>query len=106
MVWSVDATGNQIVVPVKSVGHTTVPNEHKVVHLILADDRELFVSPGHKLADGRAVGAILEGDVVDGAMVISAVLTLYNEPYTYDILPEGPTGMYWAGGILLQSTLK
>ena len=106
MVWSVDATGSRIVVPVKNVGHTLVPNDHKVVHLLLADDRELFVSPGHKLADGRAVGAILEGDVVDGAMVISAVLTLYNEPYTYDILPEGATGMYWAGGVLLQSTLK
>jgi len=30
----------------------------------------------------------------------------YSGDRTYDLLPAGPTGFYWAGGILLSSTLS
>jgi hypothetical protein len=29
----------------------------------------------------------------------------YAEPETYDVLPAGATGCYWANGILVGSTL-
>jgi hypothetical protein len=106
VVWSINAKGEKIAVPLLLASHTEAPLNHHVVHLVLADGRELFVSSGHPVADGRTVGSLKKGDVLAGSIVLSAALVSYNEPYTYDILPDSDTGMYWANGILLQSTLK
>jgi hypothetical protein len=73
---------------------------------VLADGRELFASPGHPLADGRALGAVTTGDQVDGATVVSATRVPYGYGRTFDLLPAGPTGTYWADGIALGSTLR
>ena len=64
-----------------------------------------LASPGHPLADGRTLGSLGAGDSVDGVHVVSADLVPYSEGYTYDVLPSGATGQYWANGILLGSTL-
>jgi hypothetical protein len=104
-VWTIDANGKKILETVLLVGKTRVPPTHKVMHIKLSDDRELFVSPGHKIGDGRTSGQIILGDTIDGATVILADLISYGEKYTYDILPSGDTGKYFANGILLQSTL-
>jgi hypothetical protein len=72
---------------------------------VLTDGRELFASPGHPLADGRPIGSITAGDAVDGAVVMSADRVPYGSGTTFDLLPSGPTGRYWAEGIPLASTL-
>ena len=59
----------------------------------------LQASPGHPLADGRLLGTIVAGDSVDGATVTSATLEPYDGGFTYDLLPDGPTGVYLADGI-------
>jgi len=74
--------------------------------LVLADGRELWGSPGHPLADGRPVGQLRPGNLLDGVKILSTSRVLYGQPATYDLLPAGPTGMYWANGILMSSTLK
>lgn len=33
-------------------------------------------------------------------------LVSYSNGYTYDVLPSGDTGLYWANGILIGSTLR
>jgi hypothetical protein len=38
--------------------------------------------------------------------VIGADLISYAGDRTYDLLPSGSTGAYWAGGILIGSTFK
>ena len=76
-----------------------------MVHLILLDGRELFVSPGHLIIDGRTAGDLVVDDIYDGAHVISVDRVLYNDTATFDILPSGETGFYWANGILMDSTL-
>ncbi len=76
-----------------------------MVELILTDGRELEASPGHRLADGRPLGDLGIGDPVDGARVVSAERVPYTDGATFDLLPSGPTGTYWADGILLASTL-
>jgi len=38
-------------------------------------------------------------------LVVSIENAVYNGGATYDILPAGTTGLYWANGILLKSTL-
>lgn len=105
-VWTIDGRGQKIASVIILTGKTSAPLGHKVAHIQLSDGRELYVSPGHKVADGRKAGELRGGDTLQGAMVISANLIPYTEEYTYDILPKGDMGMYFADGILLQSTLK
>ena len=64
------------------------------------------VSPGHPPADGRLVGELVAGDGYDGARVLSAERVAYAGGATFDILPAGATGTYWANGVLLGSTLR
>ncbi|MCK9352482.1 MAG: Hint domain-containing protein [Candidatus Pacebacteria bacterium] len=105
-VWTVGKNGKKISATVLLAGKTRVPPTHKVMHIKLSDGRELFVSPGHKIADGRSAGEMSVGDKIEGATVVLSDLVPYTEEYTYDILPSGNTGMYFANGILLRSTLK
>lgn len=104
-VWTIDRAGRRIVAIVVRTGRTPVPASHAVVRLILADGRVVRASPGHPLADGRPVGSIRAGDDVDGATVLSATLESYQGSETFDLLPDGPTGVYFADGVPLGSTL-
>lgn len=106
MIWTVDVNGKKVSGVVVLTGKTFAPIGHTVVHLRLSDKRELYLSPGHKIADGRKAGNLRAGDRIEGVVVISTNLIPYMEEYTYDILPSGNTGMYFANGILLQSTLR
>ena len=106
LVWSEDSTGKKVAAKILVAAHTMVPRDHHVVELVLADGREVLVSPGHKVADGRTIGALLVGDELDGSVVKSTTRKLYRERYTYDILPATNTGFYWGNEVLLRSTLK
>jgi hypothetical protein len=105
-VWTVNAAGDRVAATVAAVGHVAVPGTHEVIHLVLDDGRELRASAGHPLADGRRLGDLRVGDSVDGARILSAEAVAYGEPFTYDLLPSGSTGLYWANGVLLGSTLR
>jgi hypothetical protein len=105
LVWTQAADGSRVAAPVIQVGSTPVPAGHLMVHLTLADGRQLWASPGHRTADGPALGSLVVGDVVDGSRVTGWELVPYAGDRTYDLLPAGPTGRYWADGILLASTL-
>ena len=104
-VWTTDSALNRIAGVV--IGTSKVPvSNHSVVHLVLSDGRDVHVSAGHPTADGRTVGDLKSGDAYDGAAVMSAEQVAYDEEATYDLLPSGDVGHYWADGILLGSTLK
>jgi hypothetical protein len=105
LVWTANAGGARIAEPVLETGSTQVPAGHLMVHLGLADGRELLASPGHRTADGRALGSLARGASVDGSVVTTWELVPYAGDRTYDLLPAGPTGAYWANGIVLSSTL-
>ena len=104
-VWTQAAGGARAVATVEVVGRAAVPVSHRVVRLVLDDGRAVSVSPGHPLPDGRHVGDLRTGDAFDGATVLSADLVPYGLRFTYDVMPSGDTGWYWANGILLASTL-
>ena len=104
-VWTTDAAGRPVVATVLAVGSARVPASHRVIRLVLADGRSVTASPRHPLPDGRRIGELRVGDLVDGALVLSADSLPYGEAATYDILPSGASGFYWADGILLASTL-
>ena len=105
VVWTMSADGHRVAALVFEVGSTPVPAGHLMVHLTLADGRQLWASPGHRTGDGRALGSLEIGDVVDRSRVSGWELVPYAGDRTYDLLPEGLTGTYWADGILLSSTL-
>ena len=104
-IWTLDEHGARVVATVERTGNMTAPSDHEVVHLVLDDGRELRASPAHPLADGRPLGSLSAGDVVDGALVMSAGREPYGFGTTFDLLPSGPSGLYWADGVLLQTTL-
>jgi hypothetical protein len=106
LVWTLDAVGARVALPLVEIGSTPVPATHRVVQLRLDDGRAVDVSPGHPAADGRKVGDLRAGDRYDGAVVVSAELIPYAGGSTFDVLPEGATGVYWANGVLLGSTLR
>jgi len=104
-VWTLDADGRRIAVPILRVGHTPAPAGHQVVRLRLEDGRTVKVSPGHPTAGGSPVGALRTGDRFEGSVVTSTERIPYAGE-TWDLLPAGPTHTYWADGILLGSTLS
>ena len=106
LVWSVGGNGERVAEPVVEVGSMVVPAGHLMVHVRLADGRELLASPGHRAGDGRPLGSLSAGDALDGALVVQWELVPYTGLRTYDLLPAGPTGRYWANAILLSSTLS
>ena len=105
-VWTQAPDGSRVAAPVIAVGSTEAPVTHQMVSVVLADGRRLLVSPGHKTADGRALGSLRVGDGLDGSTVTLWELVPYAGGRTYDLLPAGTTGVYWANGILLSSTLR
>jgi len=106
VVWTRDAAGARVAAPLVEIGSTPVPTTHRVVALRFADGRAVYVSPGHPIADGRKVGDLTAGDAYDGAVVTRADLVPYAGGATFDLLPAGATGTYWANGVLLGSTLR
>ncbi|HEV8468763.1 MAG TPA: Hint domain-containing protein [Candidatus Limnocylindria bacterium] len=106
VVWTLDGSGARIATALVEIGSTPVPATHQVVHLVLSDGRTVDVSPGHPTADGRRVGELVGGDDYDGAGILSSERVSYGGGSTFDILPAGATGFYWANGVLLSSTLR
>jgi len=106
VVWTIDGRGERVAAPLVAIGSTPVAATHEVVRLVLDDGRLVVVSPGHPTADGRRVGGLAAGDTLDGARIASVERVLYAGGATYDILPAGATGAYWANGVLLGSTLR
>jgi hypothetical protein len=105
MVWTASPDGRRVAVRVLEAGSIQVPAGHLMVHLKLADGRELQASPGHRTADGRPLGSLAVGDRLDGSTIAVWELIPYAGDRTYDLLPAGPTGTYWANRILLSTTL-
>jgi len=104
MVWTVDA-GNRVAAPIVIVGHTPAPFGHRVVRVVLADGRAVVASPGHPTGDGRRIGELNPGELLDGSRIVTMDLLPYAGD-TWDLLPLSSTGDYWADGVLLGSTLK
>ncbi|OGZ68388.1 MAG: hypothetical protein A3D44_01830 [Candidatus Staskawiczbacteria bacterium RIFCSPHIGHO2_02_FULL_42_22] len=104
-VWTTDASGNRVAGIITRASKTLAPPNHRMVHITLDDGREIFASHGHPLGDGRTFGNLIAGELLNGGYIAVSENIAYQEDYTYDILPSGDTGFYWANGILIDSTL-
>lgn len=106
LVWTVDRTGKKQFAHIAKVGKTAAGNNHHIIELVLADGRRVSASPLHPTADGRFINDLSIGEIYDGSKITRKTNHTYSYPYTYDILPDGDTGFYFANGILMGSTLK
>jgi hypothetical protein len=105
-VWTTNEAGERVSTVLLKTGSVRVPASHQVIHVTLQDGRELWVSPRHPTADGRILGDLHINDRLDGSQIIQLEYIHYNSAFTFDILPSGDTGFYWANGVLIGSTLE
>ena len=104
-VWTLDGQGRRIAGLVEHVASTPAPKHHQLVRLVLDDGRRVAASGGHPLTDGRSFAGLGVGDRIDGARVLRVERIALGGGRTYDLLPSGPSGAYWADGVLMRSTL-
>jgi hypothetical protein len=104
-IWTIDESGQRVATEVTDTVSTPVPAFSQLVRITLNDGRVVTASPGHPTVEGQVLGAYQVGDMLDGALIIMVERIAYDNSTTYDVLPSGPTGLYWANGILLRSTL-
>lgn len=103
---SFDRQNRRITERILQTSKIQVPEFHEMIQLDLQDGRRISASPGHPLPGGKLFEEIKTGDAVDGSTVKNIVLLFSKEFFTYDILPDGPTGFYLANDVEVGSTLK
>jgi hypothetical protein len=94
-----------VAVPVSEVRKRPAEG-HAVPRVTLANGRVLRISAGHPTADGRTFGDLRAGTELDGMAIVDVHYVVYQEAFTYDILPASSTGTYDAAGALIGSTLE
>ncbi len=104
-IYTRDAQGNKVATTVRGTTCGMVGPQHQVVELTLADGRSLRASVGHPDANGRGLETLTVGAPYDGSTVTRIEHKPYARHITRDVLPEGPTGVYWANGVPVGSTL-
>jgi len=104
VIYTVDNTGKKITGVISATVSVPAPSLFKIITIVLSDGRSVSASPGHPTRDSRTIGELKAGDTLDGGIVISVISEHYTGS-TYDVLPDGGIGLYWANGILLKSTL-
>lgn len=86
--------------------HRTAVRDHRVKRITLATGAVLEISGGHPTADGRPFAALFTGAWLGGVQIVAADEIPYAHAYTYDILPDSDSATYFAGGVLIGSTLR
>jgi hypothetical protein len=105
LVWTVDARGHRVAAPVERTIRRATPGPHLMLQLVLTDGRTLIAAGTHPDVYGHDLRELRVALAYDGSTVASTAWVASTSTATYDILPSGSTGAYWANGILVGSTL-
>ncbi len=105
LVWTLDDRGIRVAVRVLKTSATPVPDSFRMVRIKLEDGRSITASPGHPSAELKHLGDYQVGDLLDSSRIVSTEYVSYDDHFTFDLLPESDSGLYWANRILLKSTL-
>jgi len=103
-IWTLDRTGQRVAGRVVHVGSTPISGPHLLVRLTLADGRVVAASAEHPDATGRALAELTRGAALSGSTVVAIERVPLAGSRTYDVLPSGDSGAYWAEGVVLRST--
>lgn len=104
VVFSVDRDA-VVAVRLLRVTRAPVPVGHRMMRVSFANGIALEMSGGHPTADGRTLSDLRPGDELGGVSVIAVEDVPYSDDATWDILPASQSGAYFAGGVLVGSTL-
>ncbi len=104
LVWSLDQNGRRVAARVLHVLSTPVPNGHTLAVVELADGRVVRASPGHPGPDGRALGSLSAGDILDGSVVVRTRRIPYRGR-TYDLVLDHARVHYVSDGVVVKSSL-
>lgn len=96
--------GRVVDVPILEI-HRAPARHHHVVRVELTNGSVLEISAPHPTADGRTFGDLRTNDVLGGVRIERVTVVPYEPAFTYDILPASDSGTYYAGGVLIGSTL-
>jgi hypothetical protein len=96
--------GRVVAVPILEIHQEPVRN-HRVVRVELTSGAVLEISAPHPTADGRTFGELRTDDTLGGVRIERVTVVPYSHLFTYDILPASDSGTYFAGGVLIGSTL-
>lgn len=103
-IYTLDADGRRIEARVLHAGSTPITGEHTMVRITLADGRVVAASAGHPDLQGRELGELSRDAVLSGSTIVALDSIPYDGARTHDVLPSGPTGAYWADGVVLRSS--
>ncbi len=104
-IYSRNRLGVRVATTIRMVSRVQVMSSHEVIEVRLQDGRRVTGSAPHPLADGRTLGQLQVGDMVDDARVQSVSRLPYQETLLWDLFPAGETGVYFVNGIPLHTTL-
>ncbi len=96
--------GRVVDVPIVEI-HRNPARNHHVVRVELTNGSVLEISAPHPTADGRTFGDLRDNDTLGGVRIERVTVVPYGPAFTYDILPASDSGTYYAGGVLIGSTL-
>ena len=105
LVWTQDSGGATVARRVLQTAATPVNGPHDVALVRLEDGRSLVSSLAHPLLGGRKIAELVRGEIYDSSRISVIQVRAYHRSHTHDILPAGDTGVYWANGIPVGSTL-
>jgi hypothetical protein len=103
LVYTIDH-GERVAMPIARVNRQRV-SRHALVRVRLASGTVVEMSGGHPTGDGGRFDALMPGERLGSAEILSAETVPYDEPFTYDILPASDTGTYFVGDAWVGSTL-
>jgi hypothetical protein len=105
-VWTVDENGARVEGTVLYVESSIAPPGHKLLQAVLTDGRRVAASAGHPVRGGMPLGHLRAGDLLDGSPIQTLETVDLPGSRTFDLMPSGPTHIYWADGVVLESTLQ
>lgn len=98
--------GNIEIQPIIQLNRVPASTDHKLLHIRLADGREIDLTPEHPAENGVSLDTWEIGDELAGSTVISKEYRDFSGTETWDLLPAGETGVYQANKVWMGSTLK
>ena len=105
LVYSVNKDGDRVSAKVLKTQKVAVSN-HSMTHLEFAGGKTVDISPTHPMANGKLARDLKVGEVYDGIKITKIETASYKDSATYDLLIDSETGFYYAGGILMDSTMR
>ncbi|MCP4440242.1 MAG: hypothetical protein GY810_14960 [Aureispira sp.] len=106
LVYTLNEQKEKVAAPLQKVESLPVGKKHRLIRVTLEDSTVLVVSEGHPLDDYWGVEYLANRIVYNGKKIEKVERLLMQIEQTWDLLPSSTTGVYWANGVCLGSTMK